>query len=76
MEFIGTYLVKTIKMLIFWHKTFLKTHFTKKKKFHLIFMMLQIDYTNQFLNLAENMLFMHFKKVKFPQISTRFSKTL
>ena len=31
MEYIGTFLVKTIKILIFWHKPFLKSPFTRQK---------------------------------------------
>ena len=55
MEFIGTFLVKTVKICFF-----LKKPFYPDNNFHLIFIMFQINYTNQFLNLAENVLFMQF----------------
>ena len=62
MEFIGPFVVKTVEILNFWHKpgTFLKKPFYPDNNFRVIFMMLQINYTNQFLNLAENVLFMQF----------------
>ena len=78
LEFMGTFWLKNVKILIFWPKPFLKKTFypDTRNNFHLIFVMLQINYTNHFLNLAENVFFMQFKKVKFPQISINFSKTL
>ena len=72
-EFKGTSLVKNAKILIFWHKKFLKTIFYPDKNFQLIFMMLQINCTKHFLNIAENVPFMQFKKKgNFPKISTSF----
>ena len=48
--------------IYFLTKTFLKMIFYSDNNFQLIFMMLQINCTKHFLNLAENVLFMHFLK--------------
>ena len=58
-EFKGTFLVKNAKILIFGIKISLND-FYPDKNFQLIFMMLQINCTKHFLNIAENVLFMQF----------------
>ena len=67
--------VEKFKNIDFLTEIFLKMIFYPYNNSHLIFMMLQINCTKQFLNLAENVLFMHFfKKVNFLKFLPVFLK--
>ena len=77
-EFIGTFLVKNVIILIFWHKPFLKDLYPDNNV-HLIFVMLQINKTKQ--NIFDSgrkldVLFMLFKKSEIASNFYQFLKQI
>ena len=75
-EFKGTFLVKNAKILIFWHKNFLKQFFTQIKTSVDLYDVANKLHKTVFEYCRKCAFYAILKKVKFPKISTSFPKTL